>query len=286
MSNFISPLSMHSRGYQNTPSGDYNIARWAQKGVSARENVNRFEASFRLFQAKNERLPELDLSNLKLTSLPPGLGNLNFLHTLNLSGNCLTELPKELKNLLPCLKVLKISNNAFKHIPKKLREISDLNLEPIPFEALPLEPPRLSKERIRSIKIKHAEVLEAFLKWNHFSLNQLSSSSIAGIDEDCEGTPYEEESSKIHTRMAEAYEAMTHEYAQARRELKGLPPMPLLVEEKDEELPPPPPLPPARDAPLPPARDAPFPSLAISSSDEENETEIGESLIISVLNPS
>ncbi|MDP6348139.1 MAG: leucine-rich repeat domain-containing protein, partial [Dehalococcoidia bacterium] len=50
-------------------------------------------------KAGDEGWTDLDLSYKRLRSLPPEIGNLTALTTLNLHGNKLTKLPSEIGNL-------------------------------------------------------------------------------------------------------------------------------------------------------------------------------------------
>jgi Leucine-rich repeat (LRR) protein len=52
----------------------------------------------------------LDLGNLHLTSVPPAIGRLVTVDSLNLSGNNLSELPAEIENIRGLRQLLLASN--------------------------------------------------------------------------------------------------------------------------------------------------------------------------------
>ena len=56
-------------------------------------------------------LRELDLSDNRLSALPPSIGNLTALEVLNISGNNLTQIPPFVEHL-PNLKLLNLSGNV------------------------------------------------------------------------------------------------------------------------------------------------------------------------------
>jgi internalin A len=64
-------------------------------------------------------LEELDLSNNKLTYLPPSIKQLKKLKKLNLSGNLIKHLPKEFENLTE-LKSLDLSGNPIENVPVEI----------------------------------------------------------------------------------------------------------------------------------------------------------------------
>lgn len=68
---------------------------------------------------KIEKIPNLNLDNNQLTSLPKEIGNLSRLRNLDLRGNQLTSLPKEMGNLTE-LECLYLNGNQLTSLPKEI----------------------------------------------------------------------------------------------------------------------------------------------------------------------
>jgi len=95
----------------------------------------------RICDATERGTTELDLSWLGLTALPPEIGQLTSLQTLDLGNNQLTALPPEVWRL-PCLRNLNISGNPLPEIPPELWQKKDweaLGLGKLRLTALPPE---------------------------------------------------------------------------------------------------------------------------------------------------
>ncbi|MEZ0395532.1 MAG: leucine-rich repeat domain-containing protein, partial [Anaerolineales bacterium] len=71
------------------------------------------------------RLTELDLSQNRLTSLPPEIGNLTSLTELNLGGNHLPSLPPEIGNLTSLTK-LNLGSNHLTSLPPEIGRLTHL----------------------------------------------------------------------------------------------------------------------------------------------------------------
>lgn len=98
-------------------------------------------------QAKREYATLLDLSFMKLTTLPPEIGQLTRLTALFLSGNQLTALPSEIGQFNE-LTILDISNNQLTALPPeiiRLTQLTELDLSLNKLMALPPEIGQLSR---------------------------------------------------------------------------------------------------------------------------------------------
>ncbi|MEV6906072.1 leucine-rich repeat domain-containing protein [Amycolatopsis sp. NPDC051071] len=83
------------------------------------------EAGRRVAKALEDGQTALDLSNLGLDSVPPGLTELKSMTTLDLNGNRLAALPRWLGNL-PSLTDLDLDDNRFEVVPLELAELGQL----------------------------------------------------------------------------------------------------------------------------------------------------------------
>ncbi|XP_059163717.1 leucine-rich repeat-containing protein 57-like isoform X2 [Physella acuta] len=72
-------------------------------------------------------LKNLTISNSKLVSLPEDFGQLKKLEVINLSNNSLTKLPKSFSNLTN-LKTLTLSGNSFKTFPTEILVLQQLDV--------------------------------------------------------------------------------------------------------------------------------------------------------------
>jgi len=78
-----------------------------------------------------DRIPDLSLSGLGLTAIPPEIGELAHLETLDASENLLTELPPAMASLSR-LQELLLDRNRIARLPPeigRLRELQILSLE-------------------------------------------------------------------------------------------------------------------------------------------------------------
>ena len=83
------------------------------------------EARQRIEQAQQEGAITLDLSGLKLRSLPEAIASLTQLQLLNLSDNQLTELPEALASLTQ-LQKLYLYNNKLRELPEAIASLTQL----------------------------------------------------------------------------------------------------------------------------------------------------------------
>src|SRR5438093_1390211 len=85
------------------------------------------QAQRRIQQAAKNGKTFLDLSGLGLTSVPPEIGQLTQLTTLNLDKNQLTSVPPEIGQLTQ-LDRLDLDNNQLAELPDSLRRLSNLRV--------------------------------------------------------------------------------------------------------------------------------------------------------------
>lgn len=90
------------------PALDASLINWVNSASSLVECDSRRTAAQRIYQAFNHDDAVLDLTGLKLTSIPDCMGKLGALQTLHLGANRLTSLPP----LPNALQHLDLSNNA------------------------------------------------------------------------------------------------------------------------------------------------------------------------------
>jgi Leucine-rich repeat (LRR) protein len=88
-------------------------------------STNKFTNFNEIFDENQLDIIELSCFNNKLTELPKELGNLINLKIFNCSYNNLTELPKELGNLIN-LKIFNCSYNNLTELPKELGNLINL----------------------------------------------------------------------------------------------------------------------------------------------------------------
>ena len=112
------------------------LKAWTDEDVSNSERRNRSIASARMMESFNRRihfedaeifdfLNFLDLGNLHLTSVPPAIGRLVTVDSLNLSGNNLSELPAEIENIRG-LRQLLLASNQFQRFPSEVLGLENL----------------------------------------------------------------------------------------------------------------------------------------------------------------
>jgi Leucine-rich repeat (LRR) protein len=77
--------------------------------------------------ARLQRFKKLSLSNRGITSLPPDIGKLNFLQSLDLSYNSIRTLPVEFLKLIN-LKSLYINHNELVELPKDIGTLKSLSI--------------------------------------------------------------------------------------------------------------------------------------------------------------
>ncbi len=113
-----------------------SLHHWAKRDSNRQKAVGRMLA----FDANPYQLGNtLNLSDLGLDELPPGIERLAHLHYLNLSGNHVKELPKEI-GLLTNLKQLRLHGNYLTKLPEEignLRGLEFINLSNNLLEDLP-----------------------------------------------------------------------------------------------------------------------------------------------------
>lgn len=109
---------------------------WADEGD--RRDESRWIAVDRIRACIYYEKTELDLSNLSLSSLPPGIDKLTFLKNLNLTGNKLTSLPKEIGRLTS-LEGLFLGANKLKSLEEAspLTSLKHIDLTRNPLTSIP-----------------------------------------------------------------------------------------------------------------------------------------------------
>ncbi len=111
------------------------LVRWVN-AASQQEKIERNAVARKMVRACEAKMlgintgVELDLHGHGLSSLPPGIGELDNVTHLNLSANRLADLPPEIVEL-DQLRELDLSNNRFEEIPgvtKHFTELHNLNI--------------------------------------------------------------------------------------------------------------------------------------------------------------
>lgn len=95
---------------------------WSQKKKGTEEYPCRLLAASKILKCEIDRTSELKLSGLRLTSLPDCLHLLEKLETLDLSFNCLTELPPHLQGSAT-LRTLKLLGNPLEGFPESIASL-------------------------------------------------------------------------------------------------------------------------------------------------------------------
>jgi len=142
------------------------LEAWAYEDT-ALEGEKRVEAMRRIIEARSSRSTKLTLAHLKLSSLPPQIGELTDLTTLNLVGNQLTMLPDQICELtaltdlyltfnqlttlperigdLTSLKILKLHSNRLTTLPKRICDLTSLEILDINRNQLTALPDQICK---------------------------------------------------------------------------------------------------------------------------------------------
>lgn len=113
------------------------------------------EAELRIALAMRVGSDSLDLSAMKLTSLPDQIKVFQNLKELNLRGNELVEFP-EILTRLPNLRKLNLSHNFLRRLPRsiaKLRQLEEIHLDHNQLEEIPVGIAGLN--RLRTIDLSH-----------------------------------------------------------------------------------------------------------------------------------
>lgn len=95
-------------------------------GTEGMPDPNTIEVRDRIDKAYRENAPGLDLSGLKLTSLPSEIGLLANLERLVLNDNLLEELPTEIGGLA-ALRRLELENNRLTYLPREIGQLVHLD---------------------------------------------------------------------------------------------------------------------------------------------------------------
>ena len=96
------------------------MPKWPVTGEPAEEALRRIE------KARESDAWKLDLSELRLTTLPEAIGQLSQLHELSLSGNRLSTLPEAIGQLSQ-LQWLDLSRNELNTLPDAIGQLSQLH---------------------------------------------------------------------------------------------------------------------------------------------------------------
>ncbi len=101
-------------------------------------------AQERIAQMRRTADPALDLSDLKLTSLPPEVSQLPKLRYLNLSDNRLTKLPADIGTMRQ-LQSLRLSHNQLATLPPEIGALDRLTRLEVSDNALTQLPPEMGR---------------------------------------------------------------------------------------------------------------------------------------------
>ncbi|HEU4620754.1 MAG TPA: hypothetical protein VFS42_00890, partial [Burkholderiaceae bacterium] len=118
-----------------------HLSRWNAWAGERVLGERREEALARLHVCVRDRAARLDLSNLRLTSLPPALNQLGHVRELVVSNNALTQLPTDLP---PSITLLDASQNQIVHSPECLARLPNTCTVELAGNALLDEPPNCS----------------------------------------------------------------------------------------------------------------------------------------------
>jgi Leucine-rich repeat (LRR) protein len=135
----------------------------------------------RIQEAEVSGATVLDLSGLGLTELPPEIGSLRSLETLNLENNQLTTLPPEIGNLSNLI-ALELSFNQLTSLPPEIGNLTNLQGLYLAFNQLTYLSPEIGR-------LNHLCEIELFSNELQYLPTELS--QIGRIrDEDCWFSPY------------------------------------------------------------------------------------------------
>ena len=109
-------------------------------------------------QFADGRLTQLELDWIRLTALPPELGQLHNLRSLSLAGNELANLPPELGQLQH-LKSLSLRNNQLTALPPALGQLQNLTILDLSHNQLTTLPPELGQlQNLKSLNLSHNQL--------------------------------------------------------------------------------------------------------------------------------
>ncbi|MBS0652857.1 MAG: leucine-rich repeat domain-containing protein [Verrucomicrobia bacterium] len=148
--------------FQNCVTTILNKAVDQKEGTE--ELAHAFRRLLREFQPQLDSIQYLDLSNCRLTSVPPEIGMLRNLVILDLNRNKLTCLPHEIGELKKLVK-LTLSNNQISEIPSEFGQLTQLRELYLDSNKLEMVPPGL-------LAVEGLEILN------------LNSNRITGLPED------------------------------------------------------------------------------------------------------
>ena len=124
-------------------------------------------------EADRKSRAHLSLRGLSLSVVPPDIGKLNSLTTLDLSDNRISHLPDAIGNL-SSLTALSINKNPLTSLPSAIGQLSELRRLQVNGNKLKRLPEELGNlQKLRSISLKYNQLVE--LPWSLGRLSQLKS---------------------------------------------------------------------------------------------------------------
>jgi Leucine-rich repeat (LRR) protein len=129
--------------------------------VSAQDEPTPYEIALqRIEEARVSGATELDLSELGLTELPPEIGSLHKLESLDLFGNQLSSIPPEIGNLHN-LTWLMLSANSLESLPKEIGQLTNLTLLYLHENKLSSIPPEIANlQNLCSLTLSDNQLVE------------------------------------------------------------------------------------------------------------------------------